>query len=114
LKVTNNPELRSKSIGRESKKCWRFVSGKSPERSSYLFSVQRFCVFLFGMESSTKSVGGNADSKIGNEPVKNFLFFSRGMLYVRADQWRALIQLDNLVRVVEKQYPATIYRYIDS
>lgn len=66
------------------------------------YSGQRFAYFI--REGKQYQVVGEMQIQDRNEPV------NLRMLYVRADNGE-LIQLDNLVRVVEKSTPPQLYRY---
>jgi multidrug efflux pump len=66
------------------------------------YSGQRFAYFI--RDGKQYQVVGEMQIQDRNEPV------NLRMLYVRADNGE-LIQLDNLVRVVEKSTPPQLYRY---
>lgn len=66
------------------------------------YSGQRFAYFI--RDGKQYQVVGEMQIEDRNEPV------NLRMLYVRADNGQ-LIQLDNLVRVVEKSTPPQLYRY---
>jgi multidrug efflux pump len=66
------------------------------------YSGQRFAYFI--REGKQYQVVGEMQIQDRNEPV------NLRMLYVRAENGE-LIQLDNLVRVVEKSTPPQLYRY---
>lgn len=66
------------------------------------YSGQRFAYFI--RDGKQYQVVGEMQIEDRNEPV------NLRMLYVRADNGE-LIQLDNLVRVVEKSTPPQLYRY---